>query len=195
MAPVGVKTLLNFGMIFIYSYICSILHLVNIVMATALYTDYFTFAHNETRNSVPNGVRTHLLNFLSKYKKGLIHYLRDLLIQKVSNDFVTLNLEFEGIYAKILNETISFENVESDYNTMKKIVTLLTQADEIFSEINYLENQQLEKEIKNTLHTSYLIEVELKSLVFKRKPRQEVQKDDLFELVSLKSKESILESL
>lgn len=163
-------------------------------MQALLHTDYFGIAHSETRNSVPSGIRAFFLSLFGRNRKSLGQYLIERISNRILKNFGALSLELEGIHVKLLNGELSTENVDEDYRTLNKIIKLLTYADELFNEVNYFDNQLLEREIKNALNTSYLIEVELKDLVFKNK-KNIFLKDEMFHALANKSKDSLVRSI
>lgn len=167
--------------------------------------DYISFAHNETQKSVPDGLKelsirglSALHNFFisknateSSVSKGnFIERILSKFFTRISNDFVTINLEMQAIHDKLINGELKIENPEKDFETIKKIIKLLTRADNFFMEINYFGNENLKAELKSSLHTTYLIEVEFKELVYKGK-RNERKKDELFSAFAAKSKQSL----
>lgn len=166
-------------------------------MQALLHIDYFEIAHGETKNSVPGSIKTFFYSLFGKNRKGIVHYLLDFLIKKISarllNDFGALSLELEGIHTKLLNGELAIDSLGDAYKTTQKIIALLTSADELFSEIDYFDNELLKKELKNALNTCYLIEVELKELVFKDK-KKSPPNDDLFQALAQKSKDSLSHS-
>ncbi len=158
-------------------------------MQASLYIDYFSIAHNETVKSVPQGV---ILNFFRKFR--FASYITGKFRARFIKDFASLNLELEGIHKKMMEKEISLENLESDFENTKKIIRLLTLADEWFEKINYFDSELLKQEVKNTLNNSYLIEVELKDLIFSNKKKTPM-KDDLFMALAEKSNSNLSRAL
>jgi hypothetical protein len=163
-------------------------------MPAILYTDYFSIAHNETRSSVPSGIRAIFLSLFGRNRKNFGQYLIERISTRLLKDFGALSLELEGIHVKLLNGELSAESVNDDFKTLNKIIKLLTKADELFNEVDYFDSVLLKREVKNTLNTSYLIEVELKDLVFKHK-KNPFLKDEMFHALASKSKDSIVRSI
>lgn len=165
--------------------------------------DYISFAHSETQKSVPDRLKEFLIRGLSiiRYafkspkatntKLNLIDRFLNNLISKISNNFITINLEFQAIHEKLIKGELIIEKPKEDFEIINKIIKMLTRADNFFTEIDYFGNETLKTELKNSLHTSYLIEVELKALVYKDK-KIDRNKDEMFS-TSIKSKQSLSE--
>jgi hypothetical protein len=149
--------------------------------------DYISYAHIEARKSVPDSVT----EFFMKVGR---YFQADWLLSKLTNNvlskFVTLNLELQAIHDKLLKEELLIENPQEDYKSIRDIVRLLTRADEIFETIDYFENPNIKAELKSALNNSYLIEVEIRALVFKSN-KSKIAKDEMFIALSNKSKESL----
>lgn len=163
-------------------------------MATTLtHSNYFTITQNEVRSHVEYGeVKTFIINLFGKYRGfSISQYLLDRFVKKLANTFTSLSLELEGLHTRMLNQDIAIDNPQEDYSIIKDIIKSLTKADELFSKINYFDNVGIKKEIKNSLNTCYLIEVELRTLVYKDKKKSFV-KDELFEALAIKSNESLI---
>lgn len=170
--------------------------------------DYISFAHNEAKKSVPlglkelwiRGLNTARSLFISKKtvkpntRKNFIERLLNKLLSDISNDFVSINLEFQAIHDKLINGELVIENPKDDFHTVQKIIKLLTRADNLFIEIDYFGNETLKTELKSALHTTYLIEVELKALMYKNK-RSDYTKDELFLALSVKSKQTLAKTI
>lgn len=166
--------------------------------------DYISFAHNETQRSVPAGLKEFWIRGLSFARtvftskktaqsiavENFVERILNKLLSRISNDFVSINLEFQAIHDKLINGELVIENPREDFETIKKIIKLLTRADNFFMEIDYFGNETLKEELKSSLHTTYLIEVELKGLVYKDKKSSRI-KDEMFSLLASKSKQSL----
>lgn len=81
-------------------------------------------------------------------------------------------------------------NPKENFEVIKKVIKLLNHANNLLIENDYFNNETLITELKTTLHTSYLIEVELKDLVYKDKKTGR-KKDEMFSLLAAKSKQSL----
>jgi hypothetical protein len=160
-------------------------------MESALNINYFTIAQDEARNSIPHGFRAFVVNFFGKTQISFTEGIKNFFVNKLSKKFGVISIELEGIYSKLLNKSLDIVSIENDYMTMKNVVALLTQADELFQNVNYFDNSRFKAEIKNTLHISYQIEVELKDLFFQNRQKKNV-KDEYFSILALKSKESFI---
>lgn len=125
-----------------------------------------------------------------KIKEGFVIRILNKLIAGILGSFISINLELQGIHSKLINGEIVVDNPTEDYEMINKIIKLLTRADELFEKVNYFDNETLKSELKSSLHTSYLIETEIKDFVFANKKTKRI-KDDLFVLLSAKSKISL----
>lgn len=170
--------------------------------------DYISFAHSETLKSVPYGLKEFWIRGLSvmrsvfksktitetNSKENFIERILDKLLSRISNDFVSINLELQAINDKLIKGELVIDNPREDFEVIKKTIKLLTRADNFFIEIDYFGNETLEGELKNALHTTYLIEVELKALVYKD-IKIDRKKDEMFSMLATKSKQSLSRAL
>lgn len=172
--------------------------------------NYIAYAHGETKRSVPEGLKALWVKALSGAhelfatksvsksvtvsKPSFIERVLNSLIDRLIRDFVSINLEVQAINEKMEEGTLIIANPDADYETVKKIINLLRKANNTFERINYFDNQNLEQEIISSLNNLYLIEVKLKNMVFANR-KSEPKKDSLFELLALKSNESLSRAL
>lgn len=180
------------------------------MIATITNTDYFLFAHSETKKSVPLGIKGYWIRFLSSvrslflfnntseaiYKASFMERLMNMAIFKIQHDFTAINLELKAILNEIVNNKISVDQPKEAYETMQKVISLLTKADNLFSNtsINYFGNETLKFELESSLRTSYKIEVKLKRIIIESK-KETKQKDPLFELLASQSKDYLLRAI
>ncbi len=166
--------------------------------------NYIAYAHGETKRSVPEGLKAlwvkalsgahELFTTKSESKPSFIERVLNRLIDRLIRDFVSINLEVQAINEKMEEGTLTIVNPDADYETVKKIINLLRKANNTFERVNYFDNQNLEQEITSSLNNLYLIEVKLKNMVFANR-KSEPKKDSLFELLALKSNESLSRAL
>lgn len=170
--------------------------------------DYFLFAHRETKKSVPLGIKEYWIRFLNSvrsifllngttetiYKISFLERILDRLVLKIQNDFTTVDLELQAIHAKLMNEEITIENPKEDLEIIQKVITLLTKSNELFITISYFDNETLKAAVESSLHTSYLIEGELRVLSIKKR-KEKREKDLLFSELASQPKELLLRAI
>lgn len=129
------------------------------------------------RGDIQNSERT--AQFSSWFSwKGMGNWIVELLRKKPIQQFTRLYVELEGLHKIVIDlETIS-DNPQKDYKVFSGMVNILTRTNSLYRGVDYMDSEQLEKLMNETLSLSYEIEAELKIRALSSTPR--IATDDNF---------------